>query len=409
MITPGAALVNSPGLVFGDGSCYTVNMARFTAVLLVCAVMLPAEIAHAKGKKGKGASVEEGKKDSLKAKDYLKMARALYKKGDLETALDYYLQADAMESDPSAYFEIGACLEGLYRYQEAHTYYKKYIDAGEKTNLGKAKEAMAAIEAMPVVLKVITFPEGATVFIDGAVVTFQVTPIISEVKAGTHTILVKLDGYEDAQRLVNVPYGESFRVEMKLTPGTAEIPVQKPGAVEKKAPEKKEKKAAASRSGPRKAVPVSLGLAAGATVSTTRLVGSFVDASLGLSVWIKRGFAGIGVDNLIFSDSYLLAAYGAGGYSFRVWKSLSIQLSAGLGIAYLHAFRDGEDRAGNVVVASGGHWDLLVSGDVRLGYAIGRFTLHLVPLHASVLPGVGSVAPAPLAQFAFLVGVAYTF
>lgn len=389
-------------------------------------MMLPAGAAHAKGKKGKGASVEEGKKDSLKAKDYLKMARALYKKGDLETALDYYLQADAMESDPSAYFEIGACLEGLYRYQEAHTYYKKYIDAGEKTNLGKAKEAMAAIEAMPVVLKVITFPEGATVFIDGGIVTFQVTPIISEVKAGTHTILVKLDGYEDAQRLVNVPYGESFRVELTLTPGKATLPAVKPAAADTKAekkapkPKKKEKKAAAAkakeggaplaaRSGPREAVPVSLGLAAGATVSTTRLVGSFVDASLGLSVWIKRGFAGIGVDNLIFSDSYLLAAYGAGGYSFRVWKSLSIQLSAGLGIAYLHAFRDGEDRAGNVVVASGGHWDLLVSGDIRLGYAIGRFTLHVVPLHASVLPGVGSVAPAPLAQFAFLVGVAYTF
>jgi tetratricopeptide (TPR) repeat protein len=399
-------------------------MARFTAVLLACAMMLPAGIAHAKAKKGKGASVKEGKKDDLKAKDYLKMARALVKKGDLETALDYYLQADALESDPSTYFEIGACLEELYRYQEAHTYYKKYIDAGEKASLEKAKEAMAAIEAMPVVLKVITFPEGAAVFIDGVIVTFQVTPTISEVKAGTHTILVKLDGYEDAQRLVNVPYGDSFRVELKLTPGTAEIPIKEPGVVEKKVTEKpekpekkeekgkkekKEKKIAAVRSGPRKTVPVSLGLAAGATVSTTRLVGSFVDASLGLSVWIKRGFAGIGVDNLVFSDSYLLAAYGAGGYSFRVWKALSIQVSAGLGIAYLHAFEDGEDRAGNVVVASGGHLDLLVHGDIRLGYAIGRLTLHLVPLHASVLPGIGSLAPAPLAQFAFLAGVAYTF
>jgi hypothetical protein len=102
-----------------------------------------------------------------------------------------------------------------------------------------------------------------------------------------------------------------------------------------------------------------------------------------------------------------MAAYGAAGYSVRVWKKLSFELTAGLGLAWLHAFEHGGDGHGNVVVERGDHLDLLVHGEVKVSYGVGRVRIHVIPLHADVLTGVGGIGPAPLAQFALLIGVTY--
>jgi len=156
-------------------------------------------------------------------------------------------------------------------------------------------------------------------------------------------------------------------------------------------------------------VPISVSLAVGATASTTKKLGSYIDASVGLSFLIKGGFVGIALDNLFFNDSYMLAAYPAGGYTLNVWKDLSIVFTAGFGFAYLRASRAGYDESGAVVVEEGNHWDLVAHADVRLRYKLGPVILQAIPVHVNILTGVGSVQPAPLAQFAFLVGIAYEY
>ena len=51
----------------------------------------------------------------------------------------------------------------------------------------------------------------------------------------------------------------------------------------------------------------------------------------------------------------------------------------------------------------------MVHADVRLRYRVGPVILQAIPLCADVLVGAGNITPAPLAQFAFLLGVAFDF
>ncbi|MFH1438884.1 MAG: hypothetical protein ABIJ56_24475, partial [Pseudomonadota bacterium] len=123
----------------------------------------------------------------------------------------------------------------------------------------------------------------------------------------------------------------------------------------------------------------------------------------------RQGYVGLGIDNLIFAGSYILAAYPAGGYSVKVHKNLFLDFSAGFGFAYLYSADDGGDGEGNVLIEAGSHWDLVAHADIKISYKIGSFVIQLIPVHANVLIGAGSIEPAPFAQFAFLAGIAYDF
>jgi hypothetical protein len=413
------------------------------------------ESAKNKKKKGKGKDKDVSEADLLLVKEFHKKAMGLFEKGDYEGALVNFLKADSIKSTSFTLFSIARCYDNLYKYQDAYEYYQKYIDTGEKANYDEVIEAVARIESMPVILKVVTTPEGAGVFINGKEVTFQKTPIVSEVEPGTHTIVIRKKGFKDAVETVTIPFGGIGRIDVTLMPVTKpaayeDSPSKKPkdgkegkdmkgagdiqgkdagkttkGAGEAAAPGADEKGAGKKKEGKKKdketvkvkkkvrvaarPVPMSLSAAAGATVSTSKTMGSYVDISLGLFFRIKQGFVGLGIDNLFFLDGYLLAAYPAGGYTVRIWRDLSLSFAAGFGAAYLHAFKEGYNEDGAVIIETGSHWDLVAHVDVKLRYKLGPVMLQAIPVHADVLLGVGSVEPAPLAQFAFLLGVAVDF
>jgi len=419
-----------------------------------------AKAAKKKKKKKKEDKVSEA--DKLLVKDFQDKAMGLFAKGDYEGALTYFLKADAITSTSYTLFSIAKCYDNMYKYKEAYDYYNRYIDTGEKANYDAVIEAIARIESMPVIVKVVTTPAGATVYIDGKEVTFQKTPIVSEVEAGLHTILIKKPGFKDVSRELEIPFGGVGKIDETLhpitspavfddkapgsvKPGTTGKPAEKPkeAAKPKEEPkpkaiadvklagtgdvygeepkpegkppgnEKKKKKETLKLEKkarqPMRPVPMALSLAAGATVSTSKMMGSYIDVSLGVFFRIRDGFVGLGIDNMFFVDGYLLAGYPAGGYTLRVWKDLSLSFAAGFGAAYLHAFRKGYDPDGAIVIETGSHWDLVAHADVKLRYRIGPIILQAIPVHADVLLGVGSIEPAPLAQFAFLAGLAVEF
>jgi hypothetical protein len=218
-----------------------------------------------------------------------------------------------------------------------------------------------------------------------------------------------MEGYEEAKKELEIPYGGEGKVEVALE--AAAIPKAPPEekAAKKTGKGKSVELAGGVETGKKKRVPFSLGIAAGATISTTEFVGSFIDASLAVTYRIKGGVVGIGLDNLIFSNSYLLAAYPAGGYRVKVWKHLSLEFVAGFGAAYLNSFDDSGDGKGTVLIEKGSHWDLVAHADIKLCFNAGPILVLLVPVHANVLIGVGSIEPAPLAEFAFLAGIGYDF
>lgn len=377
-------------------------------VLPSTAAGAPAQSLLAKKKK-KGKGVDKGQK--IKAGQYHQMAMNLYKKGMYEEAVEYFLKAYEMDKDPSTIFNIGKCYDALYKYQDAYKYYSDYMATGDEEKLEEAKEAMASIEKMPVMLKVVSDPEGATVSIDGETVKFQRTPAIAEVTPGKHTVVIEKEGFGRVERDVDIPVGGEFKLEVELekVAGTSKVVV-----VEEKGKKKKDKKVEGpvkikkkvKTEGPRK-VPFGIGVAFGATVSTTPTLGSFIDGTLNLDFRIKQFTVGLGVDNFFFTDTYLLSAYPAAGYTVELPKNLSLRFSVGFGFAYLHAFKDGGSEDGVILVEKGGHWDLVAHADARLRYKAGPIFIQFVPLHVNVLTGIGSLKPPPLAQFAFLAGIVY--
>lgn len=330
-----------------------------------------------------------------------------YQDGNFEKAIEYFLKANDLVPNPFSLYNVARIYhEKLSKPDLAYSYYQKYLETGDKQKAKASKKAMAEIEKMPVKLKVITTPEGALVLINGEEVADQKTPVIAEVGAGKHTVKIVLDGYMEVEETVDITPGGSAVVEKKLVAEAKEVS-DEGGAGDEESTEQVKliDESAASKS----RVPLSLGLAAGATVSTSGDLGSYINASLNIYYWIKRGFVGLAVDNMFFTDSYLMSAYPAGGYSVKVWKDLSIDFTAGFGFVYLYASKDGYSESNTVVVEKGSHWDLAAHADIRLGYAVGHVRIYAVPAFANVLLGVGSIRPAPLVQFAFLLGVAYAF
>lgn len=322
-----------------------------------------------------------------------------YKAGQYEEAVERFKEANKLVPNPVTLFNIAKCYEKLDRMDMAYEYYVKYVETGDKTRLKDADEAIERIESTKVLLKVKTKPGGASVYVDGKREPVGTTPLAEEISPGEHTVIIRKDGYKDIEEIVDIAYGGDALLDLELEEIESHGGTEGEGADLRLEGEAK-----------KSLVPISLGLGVGVTVSTTQELGSFIDASLYVTYRIKEWSVGIGLDNLFFGDSYLLAVFPVGTYTLKVWKDLSLNFAVGFGVAYLNAFEDGYDEDGQtVVVDKGGHWDLVVHVDVKVLYNLGPVYLIAIPLCTEILVGAGSIDPSPLAQFAFLAGVGYDF
>jgi tetratricopeptide (TPR) repeat protein len=387
----------------------TSRLAWIAGIFVLPALVLagpPAALAEKKAKdkptqaaksgKDDKASTKKSKKDKKKAEELHGQAVNFYKEGNYEEALKFFAMADELESNPVTAFNIARCYEKLGKYADAYDYYVKYIDSGDTARLEDAEEAMERIESEPVRLVIEFSPKGSEVFLDGDPIEADASPAEVKVKPGQHTIFIRKDGFESVERELEIPPGGEAYVEAELVKSKK----QEGGG------EGKNKKARLKKKIDLKPA-FTIDLAAGATVSTSETVTSYIGANLGVAFRIKNFGVGIGLDNMFFSDSYLLAAFAAGSYNVNVWKKLSLNFTVGFGGAYLYSSEEALDADGNIVLESGNMWDLVVHADARLRYKVGPVMLQFIPLSADIFVGAGSIQPAPLAQFAFLVGVAY--
>ncbi|MFH1437970.1 MAG: PEGA domain-containing protein [Pseudomonadota bacterium] len=348
------------------------------------------------------------KEKNQKAKDIRYQARSAYKEGNYETAIELYEEAEELSSSPATTYVLARCYEKLEKFKEAYEYYKEYVASGDEKNLDKAKEAMAAIEKMPVLINLTTEPADPDCHVDGKEEFIIRTPTEIKVMPGTHEVLLEKPGYKPFNRKLTIAPGEVVSLEAKLEKlaGEEEKPLaegSEEGSAEKgEASVKLEKKV-------RGPVPISIDATLGATVSTSVFLGSFIDVSLFVDYRIKQWSVGLGLDNMFFSDSYLLSAYPAGAYTLNVWKGLSLKFGVGFGAACLYASSVGKDEDGNQVVEEGSAWDLVAHADIKLRYKVGPVIIQVVPVHVNVFVGAGSIEASPLAQFAFLAGVVYDF
>lgn len=344
-------------------------------------------------KETKKEAKKSAKEEKKKAEELHGKAVELYKEGNYEEALKYFSMAHEIVQNPVTLFNMGRCYEKLGKIKEAYGYYKQYIESGDEGRREDAEAAIKAIESMPVKVTITVKPKDAEVFVDGEPIETGTSPYEVEITPGQHTIFVRKDGYENVEEGIVIEAGEdeAWEGELLKAADTGES----------------KKKHKAKRTGPLK-VPLSIHLAAGATVSTSDIVTSYIGADIGLGWRIKQFTVGIGLDNMFFADSYLLAAFAAGSYTLPLPKKLSLNFTAGFGGAFLYSSQkvvDGSD----VKIKSGGMGDIVVHADAKLRYEVGPVLLLFIPLSADILVGAGNIEAAPLAQFAFLVGVGYDF
>ncbi len=145
---------------------------------------------------------------------------AAYGRGDFTAALEHLFLSNRLAPNRNVLFNIARCFEQLGRYDDAWRYYAEYLGAETDPEARvEAAEAEARLRLRVALLRVVTDPPGATIYVDrrelGAV---GISPRTLAVPAGVHRVSVELDGYRRAEsEEVVVETGGEAAVELVLS------------------------------------------------------------------------------------------------------------------------------------------------------------------------------------------------
>ncbi|MCL2779792.1 MAG: PEGA domain-containing protein [Polyangiaceae bacterium] len=175
-----------------------------------------------------------------------------FKAGDYEGALADFEASIAAKPSPEAERYIALCHDNLQHYQEAVTAFEKFIanPAANKEKVEEAKSRILAIKAIPGKVHVESTPTGATIAVDakpnanepagggGASGSSQSpgtqptpTPTELDLAPGTHTIHVMAEGFEPADKEIEVDYASKQNVHIELVKKEAPPPPPPPPPV----------------------------------------------------------------------------------------------------------------------------------------------------------------------------------
>jgi hypothetical protein len=155
------------------------------------------------------------------AKDLFKKGVTLLEAGDLERALDYFLESRKAYPSSKNTGNAALCLDRLGRYDEALEMYEELLlkfggdlDADDRANIGPA---MAALRAKVGGLSLSSNVDGQVV-IDGR--ARGRLPLTSPIRLlrGRHLVRVIKDGYAPFERSVVVDVGRTISLDVELAP-----------------------------------------------------------------------------------------------------------------------------------------------------------------------------------------------
>ena len=138
-------------------------------------------------------------------------------------AIDSFLEADRLVKNPAFAYNAGLAYEKMGDTANGLAWLREYLRrAPEAPDRPKVE---ASIERLELALAnkgvqqvtVLSLPDGATVVIDGRPV--GVTPWTAEIAPGSHQLLLRMPGYEDAKTLFELGAHHAMDVKLPLTPG----------------------------------------------------------------------------------------------------------------------------------------------------------------------------------------------
>lgn len=156
----------------------------------------------------------------------LELAKNNESRGDYVKALEHYKDAHKLFAHPKLLFSIASMYERNADKRNARIYYQRYVDAlPEGPQAQIARKRLTQLTQVPTVvvtkqtsLRVESNPPGATVYLNDIVNGPSGTTPTTDlpVNAGTYTIIMRLDGYEESTQEVVVDAGERASITSTL-------------------------------------------------------------------------------------------------------------------------------------------------------------------------------------------------
>lgn len=140
-----------------------------------------------------------------------------FRAGRYADAVDYFRAAYRLGGPPSELWNIVRCREGMDDAEGAAAAIDDYLgsrDVSAQDRADAQREAQG-LRTRPSVLTVTTTPPGATVSVDGKPVP-GVTPLSLDLRAGSHSVLVRRDGYFPVSHPVEARFGRAVIVTLDL-------------------------------------------------------------------------------------------------------------------------------------------------------------------------------------------------
>ncbi len=162
-------------------------------------------------------------------------ADAKFKAGELAEALALYETADAAKPSPELAFAIGECQDKLLKLREAVVAYERFLAAVPAKLKAKAEPTqrrVAEIKGMPGKVHLDTDPAGGHILVDGKPFP-EKSPTDLDLPPGKHTVRVEAEGYEPAERDVDVAYAakQDLAIELQKKPEPPPPPPPPPPVV----------------------------------------------------------------------------------------------------------------------------------------------------------------------------------
>jgi outer membrane receptor for ferrienterochelin and colicin len=167
--------------------------------------------------------VREARADDLadEADLQFQLGAARYRDGDYQGALEHFLASNRLVPNRNVSFNIARSFEKLKQYPAAFRYYTQALE-GETDNETRTRVEMALETVKPhvAVLKIVTTPPGATVYIDRRDLGPRgMSPRLLGLAPGRYKIIVELTGYMPAESAeIDAPLAQETTVELALTP-----------------------------------------------------------------------------------------------------------------------------------------------------------------------------------------------
>jgi tetratricopeptide (TPR) repeat protein len=203
------------------------NLRQLLATLLCALVALGPAHAFAQDSGGESAPLTKAQEERVL--QLIDAGKAAYNRGEFDNALESFRAAHELFPHPDIVYRMALCYERLGEDVQAVKYYKQFLtevpDAPERPRIEKTIQVIEARIAKSEI-RVVTDPEGAVVYIDDiANGAAGYTPTELPVRPGNYRVIVKKEGYDTVEELVEVSSGQTvaLRYQLKSVDGSSKL------------------------------------------------------------------------------------------------------------------------------------------------------------------------------------------